>query len=100
MEKKIQVSTVKMTADVEVINVSSYLVANVVRTFDTVDRLVKDGKQEAEEFDKTEQKWKTKFDENGNVVYNYANTTIPVIEECVRPFLKELLEAFGLKPLQ
>lgn len=97
MDKKIQVSTVKMTADVEVINVSSYLVANVVRAFDTADRIIAEGKRQAEEYNKTEQKWEKKFDENGNPIYQYNDGTIPVIEERIYPFLKELLEAFGLK---
>lgn len=99
MEKKIQVSTVKMTADVEVINVNSYLVANVVRAFDAVDSIIDNGKHQAEKYDETEKKWKKQFDANGNPVYQYNDGTVQVVEERVYPFLKELLKAFGIEPL-
>ena len=41
---KIQVSTVKMNADVEVINVSSYLVAKCVRAQMVMDQMIEQSK--------------------------------------------------------
>ena len=93
---KIQVSTVKMTADVEVINVSSYLVANVVRAHDCVDMLIEMNKHVKEKYNDDTKKWEPVLDKNGNPEYEYSDITTQTIEERVYPLLKELVEAFGV----
>ena len=94
---KIQVSTVKMTADVEVINVSSYLVAKVVRAHDCVDMLIEQNKHVKQKFNDDTRKWEPVLDENGNEQYEYGDITTQVIEERVYPLLKELITAFGVE---
>lgn len=96
---KIQVSTVKMTADVEVINVSSYLVAKVVRAHDCVDNLIEQNKHVREKFNDDTKKWEPDLDENGKEQYEYRDITTQMIEERVYPLLKELVAAFGVEQL-
>ena len=94
---KIQVSTVKMTADVEVINVSSYLVAKVVRAHDCVDMLIEMNKHVKEKFNDDTRKWEPVLDENGKEQYEYNDPTTKIVEERVYPLLKELIAAFGVE---
>lgn len=94
---KIQVSTVKMTADVEVINVSSYLVAQVVRAHMRVDSLIEKNKYEKTAFNDETKEWEKVLDENGNPVYDYHDKSTKMIEQYVYPLLSELVEAFGVK---
>lgn len=94
---KIQVSTVKMTADVEVINVSSYLVAKVVRAHDCVDMLIEQNKHVRQEFNNETCKWEPVLDENGKEQYEYNDITTQIVEERVYPLLKELIAAFGIE---
>lgn len=96
---KIQVSTVKMTADVEVINVSSYLVAKVVRAHDCVDMLIEQNKEIVKKFNEETRKWEPVLDENGNEQYKYHDITTQIVEERVYPLLKELIAAFGIEQL-
>ena len=96
---KIQVSTVKMTADVEVINVSSYLVAKVVRAHDCVDMLIEQNKHAKQHFNEDTKKWEPVLDENGNPEYEYTDYTTQAVEERVYPLLKELIAAFGVEQL-
>lgn len=99
MEKKIQVSTVKMTADVEVINVSSYLVAKVVRAHDAVDTLIEQNKHVKERWNEETKKWEPELDDNGNPKFEYNDCTTQTVEERVYPLLKELIAAFGVEQL-
>lgn len=99
MENKIQVSTVKMTADVEVINVSSYLVAKVVRAHDCVDMLIEQNKHVKQKYNKDTGKNEPVLDENGNEQYTYADITTQMVEERVYPLLRELIVAFGVEQL-
>lgn len=94
---KIQVSTVKMTADVEVINVSSYLVAQVVRAHMLMDQMIERSKYAKQEFNDETKKWKPVLDENGNQVYAHHNDAVATMEERIYPLLNELVEAFGVK---
>lgn len=94
---KIQVSTVKMTADVEVINVSSYLVAKVVRAHMRVDSLIEKNKYEKTKYNDETKEWEKVLDENGNPVYAYRDKSTEEIEQYVYPLLSELVEAFGVK---
>lgn len=94
---KIQVSTVKMTADVEVINVSSYLVAKVVRAHDCADMLIEQNKHVKQQYNEDTKKWEPVLDENGNPKFEYSDCTTQAVEERVYPLLKELIAAFGIE---
>lgn len=94
---KIQVSTVKMTADVEVINVSAYLVAKVVRAYICADSMIERGKYPKQEYNKNTRTYDGVKDANGNIVYDYGNVSVQEIEKDIYPLLNELVEAFGVK---
>lgn len=82
--KKIQVSTVRQTADVEVINVSAYLVAKIVRA-----------QVAAKEVDEVAKQYCGK-DENGKEVWEYTSIPAKIVHEQILPLLNEFIEAFGL----
>jgi len=94
---KISVSTVKMTADVEVINVSSYLVAKCVRAQMVMDNMIKQSKYARQKFNDETKEWENVLDENGNQVYAHHNDAVATMEERIYPLLNELVEAFGVK---
>lgn len=94
---KIQVSTVKMTADVEVINVSSYLVAKVVRAQMHADQMIEQCKHVKTRWDDEKHERVPDLDENGNVQHEYSEYTAQVLDEYIYPLLNELVEAFGVK---
>jgi hypothetical protein len=97
--KKIQVSTVKMNADVEVINISSYLVAKVmkahIRLSDALDS-AKHVKQEYKEVDESGKgDWVNVLDENGKPVIEYNSIDGNMLNEDIMPLLQELVDAFN-----
>lgn len=97
--KKIQVSTVKMNADVEVINMSSYLVAKVmkahIRMSDALNG-AKHVKQEYKEVDESGRKdWVNVLDENGKPVIEYSSIDGNMLNEDIMPLLQELVDAFN-----
>jgi len=94
---KIQVSTVKMNADVEVINVSSYLVAKCVRAQMIMDNMIERSKHAKQNYNDEIKTWEPVLDENGNQVYTHNNAAVATMEEYVYPLLNELVEAFGVK---
>ena len=94
---KISVSTVKMTADVEVINVSSYLVAKCVRAQMVMDNMIEQSKYAQQKYNEETKEWKSVLDENGNQVYAHHNDAVAKMEEYIYPLLNELVEAFGVK---
>lgn len=94
---KISVSTVKMTADVEVINVSSYLVAKVVRAQMIMDNMIERSKHAKQNYNDETKTWEPVLDENGNQVYTHRNDAVATMEEYIYPLLNELVEAFGVK---
>lgn len=94
---KIQVSTVKMNADVEVINVSSYLVAKCVRAQMVMDNLIDLSKQPKQEYHAETDTYGLVVDKDGNPVYEHQNDAVATMEEYIYPLLNELVEAFGVK---
>jgi len=94
---KISVSTVKMTADVEVINVSSYLVAKCVRAQMVMDQMIEQSKYARQKYNEETKEWESVLDENGNQVYAHHNEEVAKMEEYIYPLLNELVEAFGVK---
>lgn len=93
---KIQVSTVKMNADVEVINVSSYLVAKCVRAHMVMDNMIEQSKYARQKFNDETKEWENVLDENGNQVYAHHNDAVATMEEHIYPLLNELVKAFGV----
>ena len=94
---KISVSTVKMNADVEVINVSSYLVAKCVRAQMVMDQMIEQSKYARQKYNEETKEWENVLDENGNQVYAHHNEEVAKMEEYIYPLLNELVEAFGVK---
>lgn len=93
---KIQVSTVKMNADVEVINVSSYLVAKCVRAQAIMDNMIERSKYAQKKYNEVTKEWESVLDENGNQVYAHHNDAVATMEEHIYPLLNELVKAFGV----
>lgn len=110
--KKIQISTVKQTADVQVINLNAYFIAKAVRTQIEVQRFIKILKDQHV----IEEVYELVKDENGNPVfdefdrpkeefkgYEYKCNSpemgelvehVITLNESVIPFLNELVDAF------
>lgn len=104
--KKIQISTVKQTADVQVINLNAYFVAKAIRAAVALNsnmfmglrepryELTEDGRRVLDENDKPI----VLKDENGNVKYQYdgylTEEGVDALLDIVKPFLDELVEAF------
>lgn len=96
MANKIQVKTVEMTANVEVIPMNSYIVARCVRTHAFVKNLVETNKSERKTYNEEHKEWEKALDENGNQMYNYRNVSVEEIEEHILPLLDEFMAAFGV----
>lgn len=105
--KKIQVSTVQQTADVEVIFVNSHLISRAIRAKLTLDAMLEGTKSRVFETDDeggivTDEEGKEvqKRDENGNPVWSYSyypirkDADIRDLHEIVKSFIDELTDAF------
>ena len=96
--KKIQVTTVEQTAQVQVINLNSYLVANAVRVMLSMKHALAGTRTQV--MTKSEDGEKdVPAMENGKPVYDYNKykfepEDIKELHETVLPFLEELCEAF------
>lgn len=86
-----------MTADVEVINVSSYLVAKCVRAQMIMDNMIEQSKYLKQKYNEETKTWENVLDKNGNQVYAHHNDAVATMEERIYPLLNELVEAFGVK---
>lgn len=107
MNKKIQISTVKQTADVQVINLNAYFVAKAIKASlalnsENILRLRQPKYERTEDgvkiLDENNKPIVVK-DENGNNQYNYRFSSLGVPEvdalfDVVKPFVDELVEAF------
>lgn len=96
MANKIQVKTVEMNANVEVIPMNSYLVAKCVRTHAYVKGLVEQTKHKRQKYNEETKKWEKVLDENGNQVYDYNSVSGKELEEHILPLLDEFMAAFGV----
>ena len=110
MSKKVQVSTVRQTADVEVIFINANLISKVIKSHIILDSLISEAKHcraiETVEVPMTDADGNPILDENGCVKVDEKETTLKYhpcdlwdsqlkdLNETVLPFLKELVEAF------
>ena len=90
---KIQVSTVRQMADVQVINVSSRLVCMAVKAHITLESLLDNATSPATEWNEKECVYEEKKDENGNTIMSIGSIDGKKVSEDVLPFLKELVDA-------
>ena len=96
--KKIQLSTVEQTAQVQVINVNSYLVAKSVRVMLSMKHAIAGTRTPKKTVDENG-RLVPSVTEDGEPVYEYnlhktdANS-IDVLHDDVLPFLEELCDAF------
>ena len=96
--KKIQLSTVEQTAQVQVINVNSYLVAKSVRVMLSMKHAI-EGTRNPKMMNDEEGEPVPEKTEDGKPVYEYnrykfEKEDIEVLHETVLPFLEELCNAF------
>lgn len=97
--KKIQVSTVEMNANVEVINVNTYFVSKVVKAYIRLKDALEQAKHTKQEFKMVDEKtgkkeWVDVLDENANPIIEYRTIDGNMINDDVMPLLNELVEAF------
>lgn len=94
MEKKIQISTVRQEADVQVIALNAYFIAKVVKMQLELENVCRGAKETHKKFNDETKKWEDVLDENGNKTYRYQRVDSEPLVERILPFLKELTEAF------
>lgn len=106
MSKKIQISTVKQTADVQVINLNAYFVAKAIKAAVAMNSNEFRGLREPRyELDENAERMLDDNgkpvilkDENGKVKYSYdgylTEEGVDALLDTVKPFLDELVEAF------
>lgn len=100
-KKKIQVSTVKMTCDAQVIMIDTAFVVKITRAFMTLQSLVAQAehiKQERVENEDGEKKWVDILDERGEPVKEYFGMDGNTIANEVFPVLQEFMDAFEEQP--
>ena len=97
--KRINVSTVEMNTHVEVINMSSYLVAKVIKAHIRLSDALngaKHVKQEYKEvYESGKKEWVDVLDENGTPVIEYSSIDGNMLNEDIMPLLQELVDAFN-----
>jgi predicted Holliday junction resolvase-like endonuclease len=93
MAKKIEVSTMRMEADVQVINVSSRLIYLALKAQMTLERLIDEATHETTKWNDVEKKWETQVDENGEPIFKIDSISGKAVSEHVMPFLNELVDA-------
>ena len=92
--KKIQVTTVQKTANVQVIELNASFIARVVRLQAQLEPLVEDITRTKRKFNEETKKYEDVLDENGNKVIEYDRVDGKVLAETVLPFFDELVKAF------
>lgn len=95
--KKINVSSIEQTTNVEVIFLNSYLIAKIVRAFDAADGVVEHGKYQETKYNSETHEREPVLDEDGKPVIRYRDESTPVVEERIYPLLKELVEALDIE---
>ena len=94
---KIVVSTVKMNANVQVINVNAYLITKIVKAQVLLENLLRgtiDTQQEYREIEEGKEGWVDILDENGKPVPQYSDVDSEPLHKEILPLLDELVAAF------
>lgn len=91
--KKIQISTVEQTANVEVLNINTYLVSKILNAKIRLEIALKNAEYTPTKKN-DEGNWVDELDENGNKVITYRNIDGNIINNEVYPILKEIADAF------
>ena len=92
--KKIQITTVKQTCDVQVIGINAYLIAKAIKAQIAVENAVEEAKRTKTKYNEETKQYEDVLDKNGNKVIEYNSIKGRIIAEKVLPFLNELVEAF------
>ena len=90
--KKIQISTVEKTCNVQVIELNTYIVSKVVRAQAFLENAI--AKKAKTTWNDSTNKRENVVDANGNQEYDYSNVSGKSLDEKVLAVLNELVEAF------
>jgi hypothetical protein len=94
MEKKIIISTVQQTCDVQVLNINAYLVAKVINAKIKLQDKLKEAEYVKQHRDPETKEWVDDIDENGNTIKEWRTVDGNMLKADVMPLLEELAEAF------
>ena len=89
---KIQISTIERMANVQVIELNSYIISKVIKAAVVLENAI--NKKEKTKWDDNVQKSVKVTDENGNPMYDYKSVDGKLLDEKVLPILNELVDAF------
>lgn len=89
---KIQMSTVKREANIQVIELNSYIIAKVIKAQVALETAI--NKQERTKWNDNTQKSEKVLDDKGNPTYSYKSVEGKLLDEKVLSILTELVEAF------
>lgn len=94
MEKKIIISTVQQTCDVQVLNINAYLVAKVINAKIKLQDKLEEAEYVKQHRDPETKEWVDDIDENGNAIKEWRSIDGNMLKADVMPLLEELAEAF------
>lgn len=89
---KIQISTTERMANIQVIELNSYIISKVIKAQVVLENVI--NKKERTKWNDSSQKSEKVLDENGNQMYTYDKVDGKLLDEKVLPILTELVEAF------
>lgn len=89
---KIQISTIEKQANIQVIELNSYIIAKVIKAQVALETAI--NKQERTKWNDNTQKSEKVLDEKGNPTYSYKSVEGKLLDEKVLSILTELVEAF------
>lgn len=92
--KKIQVTTTKKEAFVQIIELDASFIARVVRLQAKLEPVLVDAKRVKTKYNELTQKREEVLDEKGNKTYEYKTIPSELVVDEVMPFLEELCAAF------
>ena len=94
MAKKIVISTVQQTCDVQVLNINAYLIAKVLEAKIKLQDALEKAEYVKQHRDPLDNGWVDDIDEDGNVVKQWRSIDGNMLNKDVMPILAELAEAF------
>ena len=89
---KIQTSTIEKMANVQVIELNSYIISKVVKAQVLLENAI--NKKEKTKYNSAIDKYEPVLDADGNKEYTYNSVSGKVLEDKVLGILNELVEAF------